>query len=93
MRRDMIAVTDAAIQMYALHRAAGRVMLLGIWLHSVGKVLSGSNFEAMHAKAALVGLICFTLTFILSLGPIRKFWYEWFLASHCILIAYVTNCI
>ncbi|KAH7105303.1 ferric reductase NAD binding domain-containing protein [Auriculariales sp. MPI-PUGE-AT-0066] len=70
-----------------LHRAAGRAMLILLWVHAGAKYVGGvKQFVDLPTQMAVVSLICFTLTFFLSLPWVRKYCYEFFIVTHCILI-------
>lgn len=73
--------------MVFLHRAAGRNMLLLLWLHAGGKYAAGSRFIALKTILGGVGLLALTLTFVLSLKPVRSYVYELFLVTHIVLVA------
>ena len=73
-------------QMTSLHRAAGRAILLLFWLHSVGKYWSGTSLDSLNMQMGVVSLVALTLTFFLSLPPVRMYIYEVFFVSHVLLI-------
>ncbi|KZW04467.1 hypothetical protein EXIGLDRAFT_828333 [Exidia glandulosa HHB12029] len=79
-------------KMAFLHRAAGRNMLLLLWIHAVGKWYTGTRFTALKAVLGGIALFALSVTFLLSLKPIRSFVYELFLVTHIVLIAIFMVC-
>ncbi|KAH7104393.1 ferric reductase NAD binding domain-containing protein [Auriculariales sp. MPI-PUGE-AT-0066] len=74
-------------KMTSLHRAAGRSVVLMFWLHGAGKLYSGTPLTALSMQMGAASLGALTVTFFLSLGPIRRFFYEVFFVSHVLLIS------
>ncbi|EJD48534.1 hypothetical protein AURDEDRAFT_112965 [Auricularia subglabra TFB-10046 SS5] len=72
-----------------VHRAAGRNILLLLWIHGGAKWSAGVRFTTLPLKCGAVALGALTLSAFLSLRPIRKAIYEFFLASHILLIGTV----
>ncbi|KAH7105459.1 ferric reductase NAD binding domain-containing protein [Auriculariales sp. MPI-PUGE-AT-0066] len=71
-----------------IHRAAGRLIVLLFWLHGMGRVANGLAFvkflSTSWMKAGVLSLVALTLTFIVSLRPIRKRFFEFFLITHIV---------
>ncbi|KZV94215.1 hypothetical protein EXIGLDRAFT_673197 [Exidia glandulosa HHB12029] len=79
-------------KMVFLHRAAGRNMLLLLWVHAGGKWYTGSRFTALKTTLGGIALLALSATFLLSLKPIRSYVYELFLVTHIVLIAVFMVC-
>ncbi|KIJ37403.1 hypothetical protein M422DRAFT_177959, partial [Sphaerobolus stellatus SS14] len=73
-----------------LHRASGRICLVLLWVHALGRYsngLSGRNdFTHGWMLAGGIGLISLTLAFVCSLRPIRQSAFDFFFYSHILLI-------
>ncbi|EJD53556.1 hypothetical protein AURDEDRAFT_156793 [Auricularia subglabra TFB-10046 SS5] len=73
-----------------LHRACARTIVLLFWIHAMGRYSQGlqmfGGLETTWMKAGVMALTALTLTFFLSLRPVRNAAYEFFLITHIICI-------
>ncbi|KAF8592671.1 hypothetical protein K439DRAFT_1504455 [Ramaria rubella] len=78
-------------QLNVLHRAAGRTCLLLLWVHALARHSTGltGHFDLANGwmRSGVTGLTALTLAFFLSLRPIRRSAFEFFLCAHIVLIA------
>ncbi|WVQ72001.1 hypothetical protein IAR50_001545 [Cryptococcus sp. DSM 104548] len=75
-----------------IHRAAGNLCLLGVWIHAGGRwsLTHGWNKAAWSSTLAhwgFVGIFSITLLSLISIQPFRRYVYEFFLALHIALVA------
>lgn len=75
-----------------LHRAAGRVCLLCVWIHSGGYLylrhgISDEMWRTSMTQWGFTGTVAFTLLMLLSIQWVRNKIYEFFLVAHICLAA------
>jgi len=77
-------------RLHIIHRAAGRTLFIMIWIHVYGHIQLGltgySSIQAPFIRWGVMATISTTLIVILSIRPIRHYWFEFFLLSHIVLI-------
>lgn len=97
----LLGMTDFSYATFiTLHKWVGRIMILNSLIHSVSyllySILSGSldiSKLQLYYQCGIIAMVLATLIFFLSLGYLRKQYYETFLYSHIILcIGFMIAC-
>ncbi|WVQ79682.1 hypothetical protein IAT38_001782 [Cryptococcus sp. DSM 104549] len=75
-----------------IHRAAGNLCLLGVWIHAAGhwSLTHGWNEAAWHRTIShwgFTGIFSITLLALISLPWFRRRMFEFFLVMHIVLVA------
>ncbi|KAF6762356.1 hypothetical protein DFP72DRAFT_878622 [Ephemerocybe angulata] len=69
-----------------LHRAAGRTMFLMLWIHTIGRAVSGLppkvQYHDYFMQAGIIGLAALTAGVFLSVRIFRQALFEFFFVTH-----------
>ncbi|EJD51846.1 hypothetical protein AURDEDRAFT_158692, partial [Auricularia subglabra TFB-10046 SS5] len=73
-----------------MHRIAARSVLVVAWGHGLGRIrirlVGPDSMKEVHHLLGLVSGIAYLFVFFLSLRPVRKWAYDFFLPAHIVLV-------